>query len=54
MCEHTGWLLDVYADPGGGISLWLLVDDSSTRLQLHMAFPVKFYAAGEAPSLRRA
>jgi DNA polymerase-2 len=54
MHEHTGWLLDLYAALAGGISLWLLADDSRARLQLHMAFPITFYAAGDFSTLRRA
>ena len=52
--EYTGWLLDVYADLEGGISLWLLPDDSKERLHLRMAFPVTFYAAGDFSLLRQA
>jgi DNA polymerase-2 len=52
--EYTGWLLDVYADLEGGISLWLLPDDSKERLHLRMAFPVTFYAAGDFSILRQA
>ena len=52
--EITGWLLDVYADLEGGISLWILADDSDTRLHLRMAFPVTFYAAGDFSILRQA
>ena len=51
--EYTGWLLDVYADLEGGISLWLLPDDSKERLHLRMAFPITFYAAGDFSLLRR-
>ena len=54
MDERTGWLLDLYADPAGGISLWLIADDSDSRLHLWMDFPVTFYAAGDFASLRRA
>jgi DNA polymerase-2 len=54
MHEHSGWLLDLYPDLAGGISLWLLADDSRARLQLHMPFPATFYAAGDFPTLRRA
>jgi DNA polymerase-2 len=52
--EYTGWLLDVFADLEGGISIWILADDSDTRLHLHMAFPVTFYAAGDFSILRQA
>ena len=53
MNETTGWLLDVYAEPEGGIILWLLTDDNK-RLRLHMDFTVTFYAAGDFSLLRQA
>jgi DNA polymerase II len=53
MDEQTGWLLDVYADPEGGIVLWLL-SDNNQRLRLRMDFPVTFYAAGDFSLLRKA
>ncbi len=49
--EHTGWLLDLFADPQGGVILWLLGDDGE-RYRLQQAFPVTFYAAGPAARLR--
>ena len=52
--EYTGWLLDVYADLEGGISLWLLPDNSKDRLHLRMVFPITFYAAGDFSLLRQA
>jgi len=52
--EYTGWLLDLYTDLEGGISLWLLPDDSKERLHLRMAFSVTFYAAGDFSLLRQA
>jgi DNA polymerase-2 len=54
MDERIGWLLDLYADPAGGISLWLIADDSDSRLHLWMDFPVTFYAAGDFATLRQA
>ncbi|MEW5872726.1 MAG: DNA polymerase domain-containing protein [Chloroflexota bacterium] len=45
MNEHTGWLLDVYSDPQGGVILWLLDDDGQRRC-LRQPFPITFYAAG--------
>jgi DNA polymerase-2 len=51
MTEHTGWLLDIYPDPQGGLAVWLLADDGA-RLRLRQDFPVTFYAAGPAPRLR--
>ena len=49
--EITGWLLDLFADPDGGVVLWLLGEDG-LRQRLHQPFPVAFYAAGPAPRLR--
>jgi len=51
MPEHTGWLLDLYADPQDGVVLWLL-DEDGTRRRLHQLFPVTFYAAGPPARLR--
>lgn len=48
---HTGWLLDVYADPAGGLALWLL-DEDGTRRCLRQEFPVTFYVAGFPARLR--
>jgi DNA polymerase-2 len=45
MPDLTGWLLDVYDEPGGGAVLWLLGDDG-VRRRLRQDFPVTFYAAG--------
>jgi DNA polymerase-2 len=53
MDEAIGWLLDVYADTEGGITLWLLTDDGK-RLQLRMDFSVTFYVAGDFALLRQA
>ena len=53
LIEHTGWLLDVYADAQDGLVLWLL-SDSGERLHLRMDFPVTFYAAGDSKLLRQA
>lgn len=47
----TGWLLDLYPDPQGGVVIWLLGDDGE-RHRLRQAFPVTFYAAGSSPRLR--
>jgi DNA polymerase-2 len=51
MAEHTGWLLDIYADDGKGVTLWLLCDDGERR-QFHQVFPVTFYVSGESSRLR--
>jgi DNA polymerase-2 len=51
MAEYTGWLLDLFEDPEGGVALWLL-EESGERLRLRQRFPVTFYASGPAPRLR--
>lgn len=51
MVEYNGWLLDLYADPKGGLVFWLL-EDTGKRCRLHQPFPVTFYAAGPAERLR--
>ncbi len=52
MPELTGWLLDLFDEPGGGIVLWVLGEDGQ-RHRLHQDFPVSFHAAGPAPRLRQ-
>ena len=52
MNQYTGWLLDVYAHPQRGVTLWLLCDDGR-RLRLQQDFPVSFYAAGPPQRLRQ-
>lgn len=52
MKEHTGWLLDVYADPQGGLAIWLLDEGGRERLRFRQDFPVTFYAAGPVSRLR--
>jgi DNA polymerase-2 len=51
--EHTGWLLDIYADPEQGAVVWLLGDDGG-RYRFHQPFPVTFYAGGDPAQLRLA
>lgn len=51
--EHSGWLLEVYANPEGGITVWWLAADGE-RLKLHMDFAVTFYAAGDSAVLQQA
>ncbi len=51
MVELTGWLLDLYEDPLGGIVLWLLGDDGQRR-RLRQRFPITFYVAGPPEQLR--
>jgi DNA polymerase II len=49
--EITGWLLDLYPNPKGGLTLWLIGEDGK-RHQLHQKFPVTFYVAGKNEQLR--
>lgn len=51
MTDLTGWLLDLYEDPLGGLTLWFL-DDSGARRRLRQHFPITFYAAGPSDRLR--
>jgi DNA polymerase II len=52
MIEKTGWLLDLYPDPGtGACILWLLGEDGGRYRFFHL-FPVTFYAAGAPAHLR--
>lgn len=51
MSEHTGWLLDLYADERDGISVWF-ISNNGERLRLHQSFPVTFSLAGPAERLR--
>ena len=52
MIERTGWLLDLYAGPQSGITLWLLGEDGG-RYCLHQDFPITFYASGPTERLRQ-
>ncbi len=47
----TGWLLDLYEDPLGGVVLWLL-DEGGARRMLRQRFAVTFYALGRPERLR--
>ena len=38
LVTHTGWLLDLYPDPQGQVTLWLLADDEQ---RLRFALPLK-------------
>ena len=54
--EQTGWLFDLYPEPGsppdsGGLAVWLLCENGE-RLLLSQPFPVSFYAAGAPARLR--
>ena len=50
MVDRSGWLLDLYEDPLGGLVLWLLSDEGE-RLRLRQRFPFTFYAAGSPARL---
>ncbi|MFH2102314.1 MAG: DNA polymerase domain-containing protein [Chloroflexota bacterium] len=50
--EVRGWLLDLYADPAGGIALWVIGEDGQ-RHRLRQELPATFYAAGPAQVLRQ-
>jgi DNA polymerase-2 len=52
MDEYTGWLLDVYADPRDGVTLWFLDGGEGARLRLSQAFPITFYISGPPERLR--
>lgn len=49
--ELRGWLLDLYSNPQGGITVWLIGEDGQ-RHQLYQKFPVTFYVAGGNEQLR--
>jgi len=51
MGEFTGWLLDLYEDPGAGLKLWFITEDER-RVCVFQRFPVTFYAAGPRIRLR--
>jgi len=51
--EVKGWLLDLYPNQNGGITLWLLGEDGK-RYQLYQKFPITFYAEGRNEELRAA
>ena len=51
MREFTGWLLDLFEDPGGGIVLWFIAEEGQ-RIRLRQEFPVTFYAAGSDANLK--
>jgi DNA polymerase II len=51
MPEYTGWLLDLYPAPGGGVKLWLLGEDDK-RYCFQQALPATAYAAGPTKRLR--
>jgi len=46
-----GWLLDAYADPQDGATLWLMEGEGGPRRRLRLDVPVTFYAAGDEARL---
>lgn len=48
----TGWMLDLYPDSEGQVTLWLLADDEQ-RLRLILPLKATFYAAGPPQRLRQ-
>ena len=44
LIQHSGWLLDLYASPTGGLVVWFIGEDG-LRYRLRQDFPVTFYAA---------
>ena len=50
--ELSGWLFDVYPDPGKGAVVWLIGKDS-VRYRLTQDLPVTFYVGGETQELNR-
>jgi DNA polymerase-2 len=51
MNEYRGWLLDVYANPQGGLILWIAGEDD-TRHCFYHPFTITFYASAPFPRLR--
>ena len=52
LTTYTGWLLDLYPDPQGQVTLWLLADDEQ-RLRFVLPLMASFFAAGPAKRLRQ-
>lgn len=55
MNEIEGWLLDLYADRQGRLTVWLLQQDAQGRVAcrpLMQSFPITSYVSGKAPELR--
>lgn len=50
--ELTGWLLDLYLNPTGGVTLWLIGEAGKPHC-LFQKFPVTFYVAGKPEQLCR-
>jgi DNA polymerase II len=49
--QRTGWLLDLYEDPLGGVVIWFL-EEGGRRSRLSQRFPVVFYASGSTARLQ--
>ncbi len=55
MTEIEGWLLDIYADQDGKLTIWLLQQDEEGRVfcrSLKQTFPIVSYVSGQAEHLR--
>jgi len=50
--ELSGWLFDVYPDPGRGAVVWLVGQDG-VRYRFTQDLPITFYVGGEAQELNR-
>lgn len=48
--KYSGWLLDVYANPHKGATVWLLCEDGH-RYRFTQDFPVTFYLGGNQKEL---
>ncbi len=46
----TGWLLDLFENPGSGVCMWMMGEDG-TRQRFIQAFEVTFYIAGSAEQI---
>ena len=49
--QMTGFLLDLFENPGGNISGWFIGDDG-VRYRFRQYFPITFYISGEKEDLR--
>jgi DNA polymerase-2 len=49
----TGHLLDAYAAPGEGVTLWVIPDGGGPRLRLRLPLTAGFFASGDSSRLRR-
>jgi DNA polymerase II len=51
MKEIDGWILDLYADPQGGVCIWCIQQDGQ-RCCFRQSFPITFYASGSPQQLQ--